>query len=43
MSPEDAANLLDAARDAEQDAQRKRLSGTLDKGRKGRENSSEDW
>lgn len=42
MSPEDADNLLDAAREAEQDAQRRRLSGIQDQG-KGKVNGIEDW
>jgi Ca-activated chloride channel family protein len=43
MSPEEAANLLDAIRESEKDAQQKRLSGSLEKGKKGRENVPEDW
>jgi Ca-activated chloride channel family protein len=43
MSERDASNLLDAIREAEQEAQRKRLSGTADKGKKGRGNAVEDW
>ncbi|NTV51425.1 MAG: VWA domain-containing protein [Candidatus Firestonebacteria bacterium] len=43
MSPEDAVNLLNAVRDSEKEAQQKRLSGAMDKGKKGRENVPEDW
>jgi len=43
MSPEDAGNLLDAIRESEKDAQQKRLSGSLEKGKKGRLNVPEDW
>jgi hypothetical protein len=42
LSPEDAANLLDAVRESEQEQQRKRLSGVNDRGR-GRVNVPEDW
>jgi hypothetical protein len=43
MSPEDASNLLDAIRESEKEAQQKRLSGSMDKGKKGRANVPEDW
>jgi len=42
MSQEDAENLLNAVREAEQEAQRRRLSGIQDRG-KGRVNAPEDW
>lgn len=42
MSSEDAKNLLDSVREAEQEAQRKRLSGLQDKS-KGRRQRTEDW
>ncbi len=43
MSEKEAEQLLDAVRDAEQEAQRKRLSGAQDKGRKGQSSAAEDW
>jgi tetratricopeptide (TPR) repeat protein len=42
MSREDAQNLLDSVREAEQEAQRKRTSGIMDRG-KGKRQVPEDW
>jgi hypothetical protein len=42
MSREDAQNLLDSVREAEQEAQRKRTSGVMDRG-KGKRQVPEDW